>query len=60
VYDVGSKEMPDLRSYLKGIIEKWGGKDPVVIRPSPDTRQERIMDVLNAAAAAKVTKLTFG
>ena len=37
-----------------------GGEDPVIIRPSPDARHERIMDVLNAAASSNVQKLTFG
>ncbi|MEO8205449.1 MAG: biopolymer transporter ExbD [Chthoniobacterales bacterium] len=55
-----SKEMPKLRAYLKDNMERYGGKDPVIIRPNPQTRQERIIDVLNAASASSVTKLTFG
>ncbi|MEO6847537.1 MAG: biopolymer transporter ExbD [Chthoniobacterales bacterium] len=55
-----SKDMPELRNYLKGIMNKFDHRDPVIIRPSPDTRQERIIDVLNAAAASGVTKLAFG
>ena len=38
----------------------FGSKDPVIIRPSMETAQERIIDVLNAASAAKVTNLSFG
>ena len=31
----------------------------MIIRPNPETRHERIIDVLNAAAAAGVKNLTF-
>lgn len=53
------KNLPGLRAWLKNAIERFGDKDPVIIRPASDTRHERIMDVLNAAAAAKVKNLTF-
>lgn len=53
------KNLPALREWLKNAIDQFGDKDPVIIRPTPDTRQERIIDVLNAAAAAKVKNLTF-
>jgi biopolymer transport protein ExbD len=60
VYDTPqSKELPQLRAWLKETIEKFGDKDPVIIRPEPETKHERIMDVLNAAAAAGVRNLTF-
>jgi biopolymer transport protein ExbD len=60
VYDTpNSKDMPELRAWLEDTINKFGDKDPVIIRPDPDTRHERIMDVLNAAAAAGVRNLTF-
>jgi biopolymer transport protein ExbD len=60
VYDSPtSKELPDLRAWLKDTINKFGDKDPVIIRPDPQTKHERIMDVLNAAAAAGVKNLTF-
>jgi biopolymer transport protein ExbD len=54
-----SREMPELRARLKENIERFGGKDPVIIRPADNARQERIIDVLNAAAAAEVKNLTF-
>jgi biopolymer transport protein ExbD len=54
-----SKELPTLRVKLKEITSFGGGKDPVIVRPAPDTRHERVMDVLNAAAAASVKNLTF-
>lgn len=53
------KNLPALRAWLKNTIEQFGDKDPVVIRPSPDTNHGRIIDVLNAAAACKVKNLTF-
>ena len=54
-----SKDLPDLKAWLKDTIAKFGDKDPVIIRPDPQTRHERIMDVLNAAGASGVTKLSF-
>ncbi|MEO8205448.1 MAG: biopolymer transporter ExbD [Chthoniobacterales bacterium] len=54
-----SKEMPKLRTWLTEIMTRYGGKDAVIIHPSPQTRQERIMDVLNAASFSNVTNLTF-
>ena len=60
VYDSPtSKELPELKAWLKDTISKFGDKDPVIIRPDPQTKHERIMDVLNAAAASGVTKLSF-
>ncbi len=60
VYDSPtSKELPELRAWLKETIDKFGDKDPVILRPDPQTKHERIMDVLNAAAAAGVKNLTF-
>ncbi len=53
------KNLTGLREWLKNAIEQFGDKDPVIIRPAPDSRHERIMDVLNAAAAARVKNLTF-
>jgi biopolymer transport protein ExbD len=53
------KGLQRLREWLKATIEQFGGEDPVIIRPQPDTRHERIVDVLNAAAFAGVKNLTF-
>ncbi len=55
-----NKDLPSLKEQLKGNIDKFGDKDPVIIRPDPLTKHERIIDVLNAAAAAGVKNLTFG
>lgn len=55
----GDKNLTGLREWLKNAIEQFGDKDPVIIRPAPDTRHERIMDVLNAAASSRVKNLTF-
>lgn len=54
-----NKELPSLREKLKSNIDKFGDKDPIVIRPDPQTKQDRIIDVLNSAAAAGVKNLTF-
>lgn len=60
VYGVPTdKNLNPLREKLKAMIEQFGPDDPVIIRPVPDTRHERVMDVLNAAAASGVKNLTF-
>ena len=60
VYDSpDSTDLPQLKEWLKDTITKFGDKDPVIIRPDPQTKQQRIMDVLNAASASGVTKLSF-
>jgi biopolymer transport protein ExbD len=47
-----------LRDWLKA-TQGFGGEDPVIIRPNSDTKHERIIDVLNACAAAGIKNLTF-
>ena len=60
VYDSPtSKDLPELKAWLKDTLSKFDNKDPVIIRPDPQTRHERIMGVLNAASFAGVTKLSF-
>jgi biopolymer transport protein ExbD len=60
VYDTpASKELPELRTQLKDNIERFGEDNPVIIRPDDNARQDRIIDVLNGAAAAGVKNLTF-
>lgn len=53
------QEMPDTLARLKGIVEAHATQ-PVVITPSRSTRHQRVVDVLNACAAAKVKNLAFG
>jgi biopolymer transport protein ExbD len=53
------KDLVQLKEWLKNSVEEFGGNDPVIIRPNPETRQERIIDVLNACAYAGVKNLTF-
>ena len=55
----GDKNLQGLKDFFKHNIEQFGDKDPVIVSPASETTHERIMDVLNAAAAAKVSKLTF-
>ncbi len=54
-----SQDLPQLTANLTVLVEQFGGKDPVIIRPHPDTPHQRVIDVLNAATKAKVTNLTF-
>lgn len=55
-----SKEMTGLKAELKGLIAKFGEKQPVIIAPSSVARHERVVDVLNACSAAGVKNLAFG
>ena len=52
------KTLQTLKDWLKS-TQGFGGEDPVIIRPNPETRHERIIDVLNACAAAGIKNLTF-
>ena len=54
------KSLGELRGWLSGVIAQFGIEEPVIIRPASDVRHERIMQVLNAAAASGVVKVTFG
>lgn len=53
------RNLTALREFLAQSVQDFEGKDPVIIRPAMDARQERIVDVLNACAAAGVKNLTF-
>jgi biopolymer transport protein ExbD len=53
------KNLTSLREWLTNSRETFGENDPVIIRPSPDSKHERIIDVLNAAAASEIKNLTF-
>jgi biopolymer transport protein ExbD len=52
------RSLASLRDWLKS-TQGFGGEDPVIIRPNSQTRHERIVDVLNACAAAGIKNLTF-
>ena len=52
------QKLQSLRDWLKNSIAQFG-EDPVFIRPNSETRHERIIDILNAAAAAGVKRLSF-
>jgi len=51
--------MPNLQSRLKGIVVS-NPKQPIIITPTHSTRHQRVVDVLNACAAAGVKNLAFG
>ncbi len=53
-----SPDLPLTREHLKELMG-YGKKIPVIIQPAPETRQDRIISVLNAAAAAGVQNLSF-
>lgn len=51
--------LPELTARLRGVVQA-NAKQPVVITPSRSTKHQRVMDVLNACAAAQVKNLAFG
>lgn len=51
--------LESLRLWIKTDVTDFGGS-LVIIRPSSETRHERIIDVLDALSASGMTKLTFG
>ncbi len=55
-----SRDLPALRAFLKDTIAKFGDQDPIIIRPEPQVKQGRVIDVLDAASASGVKKLSFG
>jgi biopolymer transport protein ExbD len=52
-------EMPQMKSRLKTLIETFPDQS-VIIRPPENAPYQRVIDVLNACAAARVKNLTFG
>jgi biopolymer transport protein ExbD len=52
-------DLPQLVDRLKGVVQA-NARQPIVITPSRSTRQQRVVDVLNACAAANVKNLAFG
>lgn len=57
-YDTVSGDLPATIEKLRDLMS-YGGEDPVIIQPAPDVRHERIINVLNACAAAGVKHLSF-
>ena len=48
-----------LRSKFHYIVEEYGDRDPVMLRPHGTVRHERVMEVLSAVQAAGVSKVAF-
>jgi biopolymer transport protein ExbD len=52
-------DLPQTLARLRGIVQA-DAVQPVIVTPSRSTRHQRVMDVLDACAAAKVKNLAFG
>ena len=52
-------KLDELTARLKNIIEKFGDEQPVIIAPQPLSVHSRVVDVVNACAAANVKSLSF-
>lgn len=59
VANADDRELPMVRAKIKQCIDLFGDKQPVVIHPQPQVRQQRIVDVLNVCAAVGVKNLSF-
>jgi biopolymer transport protein ExbD len=57
--DPADAALPQLVDRLKGVVTA-NNDQPVVITPTRSTRHQRVVDVLNACAAANVKNLAFG
>jgi biopolymer transport protein ExbD len=51
--------MPQLVARLRGIVQT-NASQPIVLTPSRTTHHQRVVDVLDACAAANVKNLAFG
>jgi biopolymer transport protein ExbD len=51
--------LPQLVDRLKNIMAS-NAQQPIIVTPARSTKQQRVVDVLNACAAAKVKNLAFG
>jgi biopolymer transport protein ExbD len=52
-------QLPLLTTRLKGVVQAHADQ-PIIVTPSNSTKQQRVVDVLNACAAAGVKNLAFG
>ena len=53
------RDLRQLEEFLKNAMQT-SPEDPVIVRPNPEARHERVVDVLNACRLALVKKLSFG
>ena len=54
------RQLAQLSAWLRNVRETFGDGDPLLIRPAPTVRHERIIQVLNATKAAGWQKVSFG
>ncbi len=59
VGDPDDRQLQPLVDRLTQVLAA-NGTQPVVLTPTRSTKQQRVIDVLNACAAAKVKNLAFG
>ena len=52
-------DLPETINRLKGMIAS-NANQPIIVTPTPSTREQRVIDVLNACTAAGVKNLAFG
>jgi biopolymer transport protein ExbD len=56
---IDSHSLPETMAHLRSIVADTPDR-PVIIRPEPSTRHQRIIDVLDACKAAGVKNVAFG
>jgi biopolymer transport protein ExbD len=52
-------QLAGLRSRFQHILQQFGDKDPVFIRPESSIQHERVVQVLSAVQGAGVSKVAF-
>lgn len=55
----GDHRLNELRDWFASTVQTFGADDPVVLRPSPGARHERIMEVLACVTDAQVKNVSF-
>lgn len=55
----GDTNLAQLRGRFEIILQQFGDKDPVMIRPVSSTAHERVVQVVSAIQATGVKKVTF-
>jgi biopolymer transport protein ExbD len=59
VDSTANHELPETMARLQAVVADAPDR-PVIITPAPSTRQQRVVDVLNACKAAHIRNIAFG
>ncbi len=54
-----SKDLPTLRDMLTRLVDVFGKEQAVIIQPGDGVKHGRVVDVLSACAASRVSNISF-